>query len=147
MKYITTMILAATFSLSFLSCQSTGSNDKLLAVLAKAGVAYAEASGKITPENKVYIDLAYQTIITGKIDQQRLVALAKEAAAKQLGKDLSESDRAAILGVLAQIESGGLNRDAIVPLAKAAITAYAASHGVPPEQVAALTALAEALTA
>ncbi len=135
MKFIQ---LITIISLAAISACSTTPNATLSS-FAKIGLAYVTSSGKITPANQVYVNLAFETITTGKLDTAKLIALAQA----KLGDKLSPDQAAQITDLIAGLQSGKIDKTTLLTLGKTALNAYAASHGIPPEQSGAVMALIE----
>lgn len=142
MKHITSIIIA---TLVLASCAGLD-QKKIVTAIAKGGMAYAESTGKITPANKVYVEIAYTALVTGKLDKATLVTVAKEVVNKQLSKNLTDEERTAVMAALTSIEAGNTDMSVIIPLAKSVLEHYASQQGIPPAEAAAIIALAEAFT-
>lgn len=140
-KSILTSIVAAAMLLLIPSCGTTP--NATLVSFAKIGMAYIASSQGVKPADKVYIDFAFDVIITGKLDKDKLIALAQA----KLGDKLSPDQVAQITDLIAGLQSGQIDKATLLTLGKTALNAYAASHGIPPEQSAAVMALIELFAA
>lgn len=143
---LTSLILAA-LALLIPACSTTGGNQ-VLDAFAQAGLTYVQSSGKLKPADQVYIDGASAILKDGKLEWAELATVIRESAIKQLQKtNLTEDQRAEVVKVLEQLETGKLDKATLLTLAEGAARAYAASQGIPPEQTNAVLALVRALSA
>lgn len=143
MKYTILLVLAATALLA--SCQSTTESKKVVESFAKVGNAYVQASPRISPENKVFIQTAIKVVTTKKFDRASIVSFAKAAASAQLSQSLSMVEQSAVVAALEAIESGKIDTASLLLIANKAAADYATSQGLSPQEVAAVTALAQIL--
>lgn len=140
MKY--TILLAIAF---LASCQSTTESKKVVESFAKVGNAYVQASPRISAQNKVFIQTAIQVVTTEKFDRASIVTFAKAAVAAQLSEILSEAEQKAVMDALNSLENGKIDTAALLLIANKAAADYATSKGLSPQEVAAVTALAQIL--
>lgn len=140
MKSTLLLLLAALFTTALVSCQSTGtaSSDKAVTAVVNAGKAYLLATGKVKPADQAAIDAAAQVLITGKFDPEKLLAIASE----RLKAELPDADKQAIADLGLSLIQGKTDQAALMALAKQAAIRYAQTQGLPPEQTAAVLALA-----
>lgn len=136
MKHLITLV-SLIASLGLVSCQSTGDNAQIKD-LAAIGRAYITSSGSVSPANQAYVDLAFEVASTGKVDQDKLIALAQA----KLGDKVSDAQAQQITALITQLRAGKLDKAALLSLGEQAVSAYAMTQGIPPEQSAAVLALA-----
>lgn len=145
MKYT---ILLAIAAIAFLaSCQSTTDSKKLVNAIAATGNAYVQASPRISPQNKVYVSVAIQIASADKLDKATIFKFTKKTLSEQLKQRLSETELDAVMDVIEGIEQGKIDQQAVLNLANKAIADYLGSKGLSAEEIAAVTALAQIITA